>query len=240
MQINPETKTIGELALEVVNAIPVLERMNIDYCCRGGRSIAEACRDAGVTFTELMSTLGEPRVSGDMAWQTRSLSELQRHIIDTHHVYTRQAIETITLLADKVANRHGANHPEVIDVHRLAFALANDVLPHMMKEEEILFPYVEQLERNGSESLPGSCFGTIANPIRVMMLEHEGVGAILADLRRVTGGYALPDDACLSFRALYERLADLEQDLHKHIHLENNLHFPRALKLEESLAEVVR
>ncbi len=240
MQINPETKTIGELALEVVNAIPVLERMNIDYCCRGGRSIAEACREAGLTFTELMSMLGEPRVSDEADWQTGPLAELQRHIVDTHHVYTRQAIETITLLADKVANRHSANHPEVMDVHRLAFALANDVLPHMMKEEEILFPYVEQLERSGTESLPGSCFGTVANPIRVMMLEHEGVGAILADLRHVTGGYVLPDDACLSFRALYERLADLEQDLHKHIHLENNLHFPRALKLERSLSAVVQ
>ena len=229
MDIDVNRKTIGELALELPNAIPVMERWQIDYCCHGKRTVADACREAGVTATELLAALGEPRekIGGD--WAARPLAELQRYIVDTHHVYTRQAIETVTILAEKVAARHGANHPEVLEVRHCVFELANDVLPHMMKEEQILFPYVEAME-NATET--GSCFGTVANPIRVMMMEHEGVGHILRKLRSATSQYALPADACLSFRALYERLADLEADLHQHIHLENNVHFPRALSME--------
>jgi regulator of cell morphogenesis and NO signaling len=231
MQIDINTKTIGELALELPNAISVMERWQIDYCCHGKRSIADACRAAGITAGELLTALGQRRDPVASDWLTAPLSELQAYIIETHHLYTRDAIETIALLADKVARRHGPGHPEVLEVQQLVGALANDLIPHMMKEERILFPYVEGLENGGAE---GSCFGTIANPLRQMMMEHESVGDLLIKLRRATAHYRLPDDACLSFRALYERLEDLERDLHQHIHLENNIHFPRALELERA------
>ena len=229
MNIDVHSKTIGELALELPNAIPVMERWQIDYCCHGKRTVADACRDAGVSTTELLAELGAPREKVGADWEAVPIVELQRYIVDTHHVYTRQAIETVTILAEKVAARHGANHPEVLEVRDCVFELANDLMPHMMKEEQILFPYVEALETGGPM---GSCFGTVANPIRVMTMEHEAVGHILRKLRSASSQYALPPDACLSYRALYERLADLEADLHQHIHLENNVHFPRALALE--------
>lgn len=231
--IDIETKTIGELALEAPYAIAVMERWQIDFCCRGHRSIAEACKDAGVTPVELLTAIGDPRGPQQDDWQHRSLTELQKYIYQVHHTYTRQAIETISLLADKVANRHGGNHVEVLEVHRLFNELADELGPHLMKEEQILFPYVDELEAaSAGGPRPSSCFGTIENPIRVMLMEHETAGEKLVLLRSVTNGYALPQDACLSFRALYERLSDLELDLHKHIHLENNLLFPRALRLE--------
>lgn len=233
--MNVEVKTIGELALEAPYAIAVMERWQIDYCCRGHRSVAEACRDAGVSPMELLAAIGDPRIDPTQVpdWQNRSLVELQNHILATHHVYTRQAIETISLLSEKVANRHGANHSEVLVVRRLFAELGDELIPHLRKEEEILFPFVEELEAaSAADPRPGSCFGTIANPIRVMLMEHESAGEKLVQLRAATSGYVLPADACLSFRALYEQLEALERDLHQHIHLENNVHFPRALRLE--------
>jgi regulator of cell morphogenesis and NO signaling len=235
MNIDAGTKTIGQLALEVPQAIPILEKWGIDYCCRGHYTIEDACRAAGVAAGDLLSALEPPRDEATWDWSAKSLVELVQYILETHHAYTRQAIETVTLLSEKVAARHGSNHAEVLNVRGLVVALVNDLEPHMMKEEQILFPYVEALETGEVSS---SCFGTVANPIRVMMMEHESVGEILVELRRVTSGYALPEDACLSFRALYERLADLEQDLHRHIHLENDVLFPRALQLEASVLSV--
>lgn len=229
MNIDIETKTIGELALEAPYAIAVMEKWQIDYCCRGHQSVAEACRNAGVTPVELLTAIGDPRERQSPDWATKPLADLQAYILNVHHTYTRQALETVALLSEKVANRHGGNHPQVLTVRRLFEDLSNDLMPHMMKEEQVLFPYVEELESGGD---PSSCFGTIANPIRQMLLEHEAAGELLVKLRTTTNGYDLPPDACLSFRALYERLSDLERDLHQHIHLENNVLFPRALRLE--------
>ena len=233
MNIDIQTKTIGELAVEAPYAIAVMEKWQIDYCCRGHQSVAEACRTAGVTPAELLTAIGDPRVEQDLDWQQTPLVDLQNYIVAVHHTYTRQALETIQLLSDKVANRHGGGHAEVLTVQQVFGELNAELLPHMMKEEQVLFPYVEELEaRSASDPRPQSCFGSIANPIRMMLFEHETAGEKLVQLRAATNGYALPPDACLSFRALYERLEDLEQDLHRHIHLENNILFPRALRLE--------
>lgn len=230
--INPATKSVGELALEVPHAIAVLEKWKIDYCCRGGRSIEEACATAGVEVDALLTEIGGGRSTDEgRQWQNETLTDLATYVVDTHHVFTREIIETLRLLAAKVAMRHGANHPEVVSVNELTQQLCDELIPHMQKEELILFPYIRGLE--SGNATPG-CFGTIKNPIRMMMMEHDAAGVLLSELRMVTNEYALPADACLSFRALYERLVDLEQDLHLHIHLENNVLFPRAAKLEES------
>lgn len=235
MNIDVTTKTIGELALEMPGAIAVLEKRQIDYCCRGHRSIEDACRAAGVPLDELMAEIGEKR-SIDQSVQQKSLTELQHYIVDTHHNFTRQAMETIRLLADKVAHRHGPNHPEVIELQALTVKMYDDLIPHMLKEEQILFPYIQALETAAMTggAAPVPFFGTVKNPIRMMLAEHETVGELLVEARTVTKNYQLPQDACLSFRALYERLTEIEEDLHRHIHLENNLLFPRAAELEES------
>jgi regulator of cell morphogenesis and NO signaling len=234
--LNPATKSVGELALEVPHAIAILEKWKIDYCCHGGRSIEEACASAGVEVGALLAEIGGGRATDDgRQWQQEPLVALVQHIVTTHHVFTREIIETLRLLSAKVAMRHGAHHPEVVTVDELTQQLCDELMPHMQKEEIVLFPYIQGLE-GGAQ--PASCFGTVKNPIRMMMMEHDSAGVLLAELRAVTNDYTLPADACLSFRALYERLVDLEQDLHVHIHLENNVLFPRAAQLEENLSRV--
>ena len=220
MNINPDVKSVGELALEVPHAIAILEKWKIDYCCHGNQSVTDACARAGVSVSELLTAIGGDRsVDEDRKWQNEPLTELTKYIVDTHHVFTREIVETIRVLADKVAMRHGGNHPEVIAVNTLAQALCDELVPHMFKEEHVLFPAIE-------------AGAVVEAPIRMMMLEHESAGELLAKLRDTTNNYTLPADACLSFRALYERLTDLEHDLHIHIHIENNVLFPRALTLE--------
>ena len=228
-------KTIGQLAIEEPKAIAVLEKLGIDYCCHGGRSVDETCSEAGISVEELLQAIGG--AAGEASardWSRASLRELQAYIVKTHHVFTRNMLATLTQLSAKVAARHGEHHPNVLRVQALVGQLANDLLPHMMKEEQVLFPYIEALEA-GEEY--ASCFGSVRNPIRMMMMEHDAAADLLVELRKATSDYSLPGDACISFRALYERLHDLEQDLHRHIHLENNVLFPRAIALEASLSQ---
>ena len=223
-------KTIGQLAIEEPRAIPVMEKLSIDYCCHGNRSVEEACSDAGIAVEELLRAIGgAPADMEARDWSKSSLAELQQFIVDTHHAFTRDMLGVVQQLAAKVADRHGASHPEVLAVRTTVGKLVADLMPHMMKEEQILFPYVEQLEAGDSEP---PFFGSVEMPIRMMMMEHDAVAELLATLRSVTNAYKLPGDACISFRALYERLQDLDQDLRRHIHLENNVLFPRAAELE--------
>ena len=227
-------KSIGQLAVEMPHIIGTLERWKIDYCCHGSQSVEEALAGAGVPAEELVKVIGGDRGDRGTDWRKTSLQELLRFILDTHHVYTRQATDTVWQLAHKVATRHGERHHEVVMVRDLVIQLVNDLMPHLMKEEEILFPYVIALEQSIQDGtpVPHSCFGTVGNPIQMMLREHDMAGELLVALRKVTNEYALPEDACLSFRALYEQLVQLEEDLHKHIHLENNVLFPRAIELE--------
>jgi regulator of cell morphogenesis and NO signaling len=238
MQINTTTKSIGELALEVPNAIGILEKRQIDYCCKGGRSIEEACAEAGVAVSELMREIGSSRTADvERQWQNETLKALKDYIVETHHLFTREIMETIRQLSDKVALRHGPNHPEVMQVQKIVHHMCDDLIPHMLKEEQVLFPYIEQMETAvacGGEP-PTPFFGTVRNPVRMMTAEHDAVGDLLRQVRSTTSDYSLPEDACLSFRALYERLIDVEQDLHQHIHLENNVLFPRAAAMEEGV-----
>ncbi len=223
-------KTIGQFALEEPKAIAVLETLKIDYCCRGNRPMDQACKEAGITVNELFRAIGSaPQPSNARDWSSASLKELQTFIVNTHHVFTRDMLSTVNQLASKVAQRHGERHPETLRVQTLVQQLVSDLLPHMMKEEQVLFPYIEELE-SGDPQPP--FFGTVQNPIRMLMMEHDAAAEILQQLRATTENYALPEDACISFRALYEQLTDLEQDLHRHIHLENNILFPRAAELE--------
>ncbi|HEX9160257.1 MAG TPA: iron-sulfur cluster repair di-iron protein [Thermoanaerobaculia bacterium] len=237
MEANVKNTTVGKLALDQPTAIAVFEKWHIDYCCRGNRTLAQACDEAGIAIDEVVAAIGPSRTNAPTSeLRRKNLTELQKYIVATHHLFTREALETVGMLSEKVATRHGANHAETTEVRTIVAQLVADLLPHMLKEEQVIFPYVEALEkasRNG-QSAPVPFFGTVKNPIRMMMMEHDAVGVLLADLRVVTSNYTLPSDACLSFRALYERLAELEEDLHRHIHLENNLLFPRAAELEET------
>jgi regulator of cell morphogenesis and NO signaling len=156
------------------------------------------------------------------------------YILATHHVFTVEEIERLTPLMAKVVTRHGDGHPELFELQALFSELTDSLIPHMRKEEHVLFPFIVELERAEKAKLPAPVphFGTVKNPIRMMMAEHDTDGERLKKMRDITGDYSLPEGACPSFTALYAGLEDLERDLHRHIHLENNVLFPAAAALE--------
>ncbi|HLM54569.1 MAG TPA: iron-sulfur cluster repair di-iron protein [Pyrinomonadaceae bacterium] len=230
-------KTVREYALETPNATRVFERLKIDYCCGGNRPLGEACASAGVEFEEVLRLLEEGAAAPaetPAAALSGTLSTLIDYILDTHHTFTRDEMQRLTALAEKVCSKHGANHPELLGVRSVFAGLCAELRPHMLKEERVLFPYIRQLEQAataGARPAPAP-FGTAANPICVMLREHDAAGDILREMRAAACDYAVPADACISFRTLYEALEAFEKDLHQHIHLENNVLFPRVLELE--------
>jgi regulator of cell morphogenesis and NO signaling len=229
-------KTVRELALEVPAATRVFERLHIDYCCGGGRTLDDACRAAGVAVEQVVAALesGGAPAAGDRDWSNEPLGELVDHIRNTHHVYTRDAIARIPALIAKVAAAHGERHPELARIQTVFDGLAQELAMHMMKEEMVLFPHIVRMEEAslaGEPPVPPP-FGTVRNPVRMMEHEHDSAGDALRELSELSNGYTTPADGCLSYRTLYGALAEFEQDLHQHIHLENNVLFPRAIAME--------
>jgi len=232
------TKTVGEIATEMPSATREFEKLGIDYCCGGSRTLGQACSEANISVDEALARLEKSQAStqpdAGQDWRNLSLADLIGHITTTHHVFVREESPRIQALAAKVVGVHGKNHPELLQVRQVFTALAEELRVHLMKEEQMLFPYISLMEETAlaGEPAPPALFGTVANPVRMMMQEHDGAGDALRSLRAVTGNYALPEDACISYRTLYGALQDFEADLHQHIHLENNILFPRAVAME--------
>jgi regulator of cell morphogenesis and NO signaling len=231
-------KTVGDVAVELPEATRVFEKLRIDYCCGGDQFLSEACANAGVQLADLERMLAEvqraEQSADEIDFQRTTLGELIAHIFNKHHVYTRNEIVRLGELFKKVVAAHGQNHSELFGLQQFFQDLCADLSPHMFKEEEILFPHILEMERLAVEKRPPHIapFGTIINPIRMMMIEHDRAGDILRELRRVSSNYTVPADACISYQTLYRALEAFETDLHQHIHLENNILFPRALALE--------
>ncbi len=239
MQINT-TKTVRELTLEIPGATRVFEKAGIDYCCGGGKPFQEACVAAGVSTDEVVRSLEQAGESSALVadatqWQTQTLSKLAAHIVAKHHVFTGEELARLDALLSKVCSVHGKNHPELFRIQSLFQDLNRDLIPHMQKEEMVLFPYIEQMEAaaTGGRKAPVPHFGTVKNPIRMLMMEHEMAGEILKQIRQLSGGFSVPKDGCISYETLYKAMDALEQDLHQHIHLENNILFPRAVEMED-------
>ncbi|MBL8719102.1 MAG: iron-sulfur cluster repair di-iron protein [Myxococcales bacterium] len=221
---------VGDIAARSPHATRVLERAGIDYCCGGKRTLGEACALAKVAPTELVAALADaPAAKEGENFVDMPLVALIDHLLETHHVFTRAALARLDGLSAKVARVHGERHPEVVEIRRAFEVLRDDLTAHLFKEENILFPYV----RGKIEGRTGMMLDSAAGPIHVMDHEHEETGEILRELRRRSDGYTPPVDACGSFQALYAGLAELEADLHQHIHLESNILFPRTMALEE-------
>lgn len=231
--------TVRDLAVSIPGATKLFESFGIDYCCRGARTLEQACAEAHVKPGDMVSRLerASERASAPSdgaRWGTESLGALVRHIVEHHHTYTREALDTLDGLSNKVLAAHGHKRPELARVRATFVAIADDLRPHLVKEEQILFPYIEELEAavRAGRGRPFAPFGTIDNPVRMMMYEHDHVGDLLHEMRALTGDYAPPADACASYQALYAELRALEHDLFEHIHLESNLLFPRAIEME--------
>ena len=234
-------KTVREIALEIPQATRVFERFGIDYCCGGNKSLEEACGAAHLQIDQVLDSLEEAEHTSrakqlDRNWQAEPLSELIHHINNRHHRYTREEIGRLGPLCDKVCSVHGKNHPELLHIRASFRGLAQELTMHMMKEEMVLFPYIERMEEAVLQHEPvlPPPFGSVQNPVTMMVHEHDSAGEALHSMRQASGDYAPPEDACISYQTLYKALSDFERDLHQHIHLENNILFPRAIEMEQA------
>jgi regulator of cell morphogenesis and NO signaling len=233
---------VGELAIEVPGATRIFEQLGIDYCCGGSRTLADACERLGVPVGEVVNrleTAAHAVSPGDKVrdWEAESLASLTAYIVDTHHTYTKKELVRLENLLDKVCSRHGENHPELIDLRIVFKYLKQDLLPHMLEEEQILFPFIKQMEEamSSDRTVHIPFFVTVQNPVRMMMTDHDSVGVLLSQMRETTNGYLVPPDGCASYQTLYQSLREFESDLHQHLHLENNLLFPRVVAVESAL-----
>jgi regulator of cell morphogenesis and NO signaling len=226
--------TLGDLVTALPGAARVLERHGLDYCCGGTATLGAACEDAGIDVADVLTELHRLDAGPAPDWVGMSAAELVSHIVATHHTYLRAELPRLGALAAKVADVHGERHPELHDVRRTFEALRADLIPHMVKEERVLFPAVAELET--ATSMPWFPFGTTSGPISVMLREHDAAGELLERLRSLTDGYRAPADGCGSYRALYDGLAELEVDTHMHVHKENNVLFLAVARMERSLA----
>jgi regulator of cell morphogenesis and NO signaling len=229
------SKTIREIALEKPQTTRVFEEFKIDYCCGGRRPFAEACLEAGVDPRLVADKLAAVLTNEANDYpEKKTPSDLIDYIVDKHHVFTRNELERLTALMEKVCRKHGAHQPELFELQSILAALNDDLTVHMRKEEMVLFPYIKTLENSFARNLSvlPPHFRTVQNPVRMMLEEHDAAGDFLRRMREKSGDYQVPPEACPSFKALYSGLEDLERDLHRHIHLENNVLFPQAIELE--------
>lgn len=229
-------RTVRELAVEIPSATRVFEKMGIDYCCGGTRSLADACFSAGVDFKDVQMELtlaAHAQVEGPNLRPT-TLENLINHIVVKHHTFTRLELARLNALLEKVCVANGESHRELWQIQALFVELAADLEIHMRKEEQVLFPFVIRMEAAVQQHVPlfPPPFGTVANPVRMMMAEHDRAGELLKEIRRLSANYTPHADACMSYQTLYAALEALEKDLHQHIHLENNILFPRAVAME--------
>lgn len=232
-------RTVRDWAMENPEATRVFEKIGIDYCCGGGKSLEEACAAANLSVDEVIDSLELAEEAArtkqkDRNWQIEALADLVAHINSTHHKYTREEIARVGPLFDRVVSVHGKSHPELEHMRAAFRALAQELTMHMMKEEAVLFPYIVRMEESviQNETVLPPPFGSVQNPVSMMMHEHDSAGEALRTMRQASAGYTAPEDACISYQTLYKALADFEKDLHQHIHLENNILFPRAIEME--------
>ncbi len=239
MNIDQELK-IADVVSNNIKTADIFKKYGIDFCCGGGISIAKACEKKNVSMEQLLGELKDMdnKVIPSQNFNKWDLDFLIDYIVYTHHAYVLEAIELLDAYSAKVAKVHGANHPPVLEIERLYNLVKIELLQHMQKEERILFPYIKELVKSKKENLPliNSHVASVQNPINRMQAEHEMVGNTLKEIANLTMNYTPPDWACNTFKALYAKLDEFEQDLHLHVHLENNILFPKAIELENSLS----
>ena len=233
-----ENTIVKDVVKRNFKAAQIFQAHNIDYCCGGNIAITEACQKKGINQEKLISQLNNIVAQTDEDTEyinSLSLAELSDHIVKRHHAYVREQIPFLEKNLEKIARVHGKNHPELAEIQRLFHISAGEFTMHMQKEELMLFPYIKRLEAASktSSSLPKAQFGSVANPIAMMMSEHQNEGDRFSEISKLTDNYSLPNDGCTTYEVTFKQLEEFEQDLHRHIHLENNILFPAAVELEK-------
>ena len=235
-----DEETLGQIAAKDLRKAEVFKKYGLDFCCGGKKTVKEACAEKGLDVTKIEQELQQ----ADKALSSRpipynewSLGFLADYIVNTHHSYVKKTLPELVSYATKVASVHGQQHPELHKIKSLVDDVNAELSGHMIKEEKVLFPYIKTLVlANATEQIPQAAhFGTVQNPINMMEMEHELVGKNLDYVRVLSKNYTLPEDGCASYSLLYKMLDEFENDLHLHVHLENNILFPKALDLENKL-----
>lgn len=233
-------ETLGEIAAKDLKKAQIFKKYGLDFCCGGKKTVQQACKEKGLDAEQVEQELlqSETEVeSHPIPYNEWNLDFLADYILNTHHAYVRKTLPDIKTYANKVMRVHHENHPELVMVNDLVMAINDELTTHMEKEEQILFPYIKKMAvaKKESQNIDKSFFGTVESPINMMEIEHEAVGNYLKQLSQVTKNYAMPADACASYSLLYRMLPEFDADLQMHIHLENNILFPKAIKLEKEV-----
>jgi len=230
--------SIGELVAKDLRKAEVFKKFNIDFCCGGKKTLSQVCNDKQINIKDIESDLEKLDSTSESVSQNYnewSLDFLVDFIINTHHKYVKNSLPILLEYTAKVAKVHGKEHLEVVAIYDLFKEASDELNLHMMKEETILFPYIKQLVNEKNSVNEGCSFGTVKNPIRMMEHEHDVVGNIFKTIRGLSNDYTPPVDACTTYKLSYKKLEEFENDLHQHIHLENNILFPKSIKLESEL-----
>jgi regulator of cell morphogenesis and NO signaling len=233
-------ETLGQIAAKDLRKAQVFKKYGLDFCCGGKKTVKEACAEKGLDVTKVEQELQQADklpASRPIPYGEWSLDFLADYIVNTHHSYVRKTLPDITAYAEKVMKVHGSHHPELLRINQLVGEINVELTTHLVKEEHVLFPYIKELvvAKKNTQPLHAAQFGTVQNPINMMEMEHELVGKNLEEIRQLSHNYLLPEDACASYSLLYRMLDEFEEDLHLHIHLENNILFPKALEIEKQL-----
>lgn len=234
-------ETVGEIAAKDIRKAEVFKKYGIDFCCGGKKSLKQVCEEKGLDVELVEAELESPAQSVSSTnnyngWEADFLAD---YIYNQHHLYYYNELPVLKGLITKVTQHHGDNHPELKYMYSLFGQLVHELDTHFMKEEKIVFPFIKALvlaKRTGNfEALNSQA--SLTEPIKIMEIEHEAAGDILEGMSKLSNNYTPPADACNSYQFLYKKLKDLDEDLHQHIHLENNILFPKALKLDKELRE---
>ena len=224
-------RTVGEIVAENPSQARVFQAFGIDFCCQGGRTLREACTLKGIGLDSVIEQL-EAAAAGNTPPENNPALlppvELIKHIVDKHHAYLRSELPRIHAMSERVAKVHGGHTPSLVEVYNIYCEMSQELAGHMMKEEEILFPAIRALCAGGPSVLP------LDGPVSCMLQEHDDAGQALARMRELTNGFTPPPEACNTYRALFAGLAELEEDLHRHIHLENSVLFPQAMEMAKA------
>ena len=241
MNINNQ-RVVGEIVAENYKTAAIFKRYNIDFCCNGNRTIAAATKNKEIDEEKLLGELNEvmeQKVEGEIDFKAFPIDLLADYVEKTHHRYIEQRIPEITPFLSKVARVHGANHPELIVVEQLFNESAQELSAHLKKEELMLFPYIRKMVKSkmGDGKRPHTALGSATEYIEQMEEEHDAEGERFRRIAELTDNYIPPADACKTYMVTFSMLKEFEEDLHRHIHLENNILFPRSMMLEKELVD---
>lgn len=230
-----QEKTLAEIVTGNYRTAAVFEKYQLDFCCKGNRSLGQACTEKQLNIAGVLSELGLVTPGGPLAgvnYETLSLSLLADHIVTQHHQYVKNEMPLIAMYLQKIAAKHGSRHPELQDVLEVFIKLKEEMELHMQKEEQVLFPRIKATEKlQQEESGLHSNSSYLQAPIHVMEEEHDHAGEAMSAIRRLTNNYTLPEDACTTYKLSFAALEAFEKDLHQHVHLENNILFPQSVRL---------